>query len=100
MNLRPEFRNYQNEVNCVDDSRDFKDAESVRSGPHRVPSQPALLPPYRDPGGMPSRSVGMLSRNDKPPFGTRRVYRETFLQIHERLLHHPIQEDSILGFLK
>ena len=31
------------------------------------PSQPALLPPYRDPGGMLSRSVGMLSRNNQPP---------------------------------
>ena len=38
----------------------FKDAESVRSGLSHVPSQPALLPPYRDPGGM-------LSRKDKPP---------------------------------
>ena len=26
-----------------------------------------LLPPFRDPGGMLSRSVGMPSRNDKPP---------------------------------
>ena len=31
-------------------------------------------------------------------FGIRRVYRETFLQIHRRLLRHLIQEDSILGF--
>ena len=50
----------QNEVNCMNDSSDFKDAESARSGPSHVPSQPALLPPYRDPGGL-------LSRNDKPP---------------------------------
>ena len=57
----------QNEINCMNDSRDFKDAESVRSGLSHVPSQPALLPPFRDPGGMLSRSVGMLSRNDKPP---------------------------------
>ena len=42
------------------DSRVFKDAESVCSGQSHVPSQPALLPPYRDPGGM-------LSRKDKPP---------------------------------
>ena len=34
--------------------------------PH-VPSQPALLPLFRDPGGMLRRSVGMLSRNDKLP---------------------------------
>ena len=39
----------------------------VRSGLSHVTSQPALLPPFRDPGGMLSRSVGMLSRNDQPP---------------------------------
>ena len=50
----------QNEVNCMHDSRDFKDAESVRSGPSHVPSQPSSFPPYRDPGGL-------LSRSDKPP---------------------------------
>ena len=55
------------EVDCLDDSRDCKDAESVRSGLSHVPSQPALLPPFRDPGGMLCRSLGMLSRNHKPP---------------------------------
>ena len=50
----------QNEFNCMNDSRDFLKAESVRCGLSHVPSQPALLPPYRDPGGMPSRK-------DKPP---------------------------------
>ena len=43
----------QIEVNCMNDLRYFKDAESVRSGLSHVPSQPALLPPYRDPGGPP-----------------------------------------------
>ena len=65
--LTARIQELQNEVNCMNDSRDFKDAESVRSGLSHVPSQPALLPPYRDPGGMLSRSLGMLSRNDKPP---------------------------------
>ena len=46
----------------MNDSRDFKDAESVRSGLYHVPSQPALLPPYRDPGGMLSRP----GRNAEP----------------------------------
>ena len=45
----------------------FKDAESVRSGQSHVTSQPVFFPPHPDPGGIPSRSVGMLSRNDKPP---------------------------------
>ena len=31
------------------------------------PSQPALLPPFRDPGGMPSRSLAMPSRKTGPP---------------------------------
>ena len=44
-----------------------QDTKSVRSGLSHVPSQPASLPPFRDPGGMLSRSVGKLSRNDKPP---------------------------------
>ena len=57
----------QNEVNCANDSRDFTEAESVRSGLSHVPSQPALLPPFRDPGGMLSRSLGMPSLNDRPP---------------------------------
>ena len=57
----------QNEVNCMNDSRDFKDAESVRSGLSHVPSQPALLPLFRDLGGMLSRPGRMLSRSDKPP---------------------------------
>ena len=30
----------------------FKDAESVRSGLSHVTSQPALIPPHQDPGGM------------------------------------------------
>ena len=57
----------QNEVNCLNNSRDFKDAESVRSGLSHVLSQPTLVSPFRGPGGMPSRPGGLLSRNDKPP---------------------------------
>ena len=53
--LTARIQELQNEVNCMNDSRVFKDAESVRSGLSHVPSQPALLPPYRDPGGMVSR---------------------------------------------
>ena len=67
LELTGKVQELQNEINCMNDSRDFQDAESVRSGLYHVPSQPALFPPYRGPGGMLSRSVGMLSRNDKPP---------------------------------
>ena len=57
----------QNEIYCMSDSRDFKDAESVRSGQSHVTSQPAFSPPVRDPDGMLSRSLGKPSRNDGPP---------------------------------
>ena len=67
LELTARTQKLQNEVNCLNDSRDSKDAESVRSGLSHVPGQPALFPPFRDPGGMLSRSVGMPSRNDKPP---------------------------------
>ena len=50
----------------MNDSRDFKDAESVRSGQSHVTNQPAFFP-LRDPGGMLSRSLGIPSRNNGPP---------------------------------
>ena len=58
--LTARIQELQNEVTCMNDSRDFKDAEAVRSGLSHVTSQLALLRLCRDPGGL-------LSRNDKPP---------------------------------
>ena len=57
----------QNDINCMNDSRDFQDAESVRSGHSHVASQPVSFPPHPIPGGMLSRSKGMPSRRDGPP---------------------------------
>ena len=83
----------------MNDSRGFKDAASVRSGLSHVPSRPALLPPYRDPGGMLSRPGRMLSRNDEPTdiWDTHGISGNFFVN-SRRLLHYLIQEDSILGF--
>ena len=67
LELTAKIQEPQNEVNCMNDSRDFKDAESVRSGQSHVTSQPVFFPPFRDPGGMLSRSLGMPSRRDGPP---------------------------------
>ena len=36
----------QNEVNCMNDSKDFQDAESVRSGNSHVTSPPGLFPKH------------------------------------------------------
>ena len=57
----------QNEINFMNDSRDFQDAESVRSGQPHVASQPVFFPPHPDPVGMLSRSLGMPSRKNGPP---------------------------------
>ena len=47
----------QNEINCMNDSREFKHAESVRSGQQsHVPSEHALSPLSTDPGGLWSRA--------------------------------------------
>ena len=57
LQLTGKIQELQNEINCVNDSRDFQDAESVRSGHSHVASQPVSFTPFREPGGMLSRSV-------------------------------------------
>ena len=57
----------QNDMNCMNDSKDFQDAESVRSGHSHVASQPVSFPPHAVPGGVLSRSFGMPSRKNGPP---------------------------------
>ena len=57
----------QNEINCINDSRDFQDAESARSGQSHVASQPVSFQTHPSLGGMLSRSVGMPSRREGPP---------------------------------
>ena len=61
-----ELKELQNEINCMNDSRDFQDAESVRSGHSHVTSQ-VSFPPHPIPEGMLSRSLGMPSRREGPP---------------------------------
>ena len=64
LDLTAKTQELQNDVYCMNDSRDFKDAESVRSGQSHVTSQLAFS---HLPGGMLSRSLEMPSRNDRPP---------------------------------
>ena len=65
--LTVKIQEQQNEVNCMNDPRVFKDAESVRSGQSHVASQPVFFPPHPHLGGTLSRSLGLPSRNDRPP---------------------------------
>ena len=66
LELTGKIQELQNEINCMNDSRDSQDAES--SGPSHVsPVNQRFSPPFRDPGGMLGRPGGMPSGNDKPP---------------------------------
>ena len=67
LELTARIQEPQNEVNCMSDSRDFQDAESVRNGQSHVTSQPMFFPPHPDSGAMQSRSLGMPSRKNVPP---------------------------------
>ena len=67
LELSGRVQELQNEVNCMNDSKDFQDAESVRSGNSHVTSQPVFSPPHPIPGGMLSRSFGVPSRREGPP---------------------------------
>ena len=67
LELTGKIQELQNDIDCMNDSRDFQDAESIRSGHSHVTSQPASFPPHPDPGGMLSRSAGMPSRKNGPP---------------------------------
>ena len=67
LDLTGKIQELQNKINCMNDSRDFHDAESVRSGHSHVTSQPVSFPSHPVPGGMLSRSIGMPSRREGPP---------------------------------
>ena len=83
LELTGKIRALQNEINSMNDSRDFQDAESVRSGHSHVASQRVSFPRHPVPGGMLSRC--------RQAFGTHMVFRETFVQIQQRLLQHLIR---------
>ena len=57
----------QNEVNCMNDSKDFQDAESVRSGNSHVTSRPVSFPPHPIPEGLLRHSFVSPRRKEGPP---------------------------------
>ena len=65
--LSGRFQELQNEVNCMNDSKDFQDAESVRSGNSHVTSQPMLFPEHPAFEGMLRPSFVSPRRTDGPP---------------------------------
>ena len=67
LELSGRIQELQNERNCMSDSKEFQDAESIRSGNSHVTSRPVSFPPHPIPEGMLSRSFGVPSRREGPP---------------------------------
>ena len=67
MELSGRVQELQNEVNCMNDSKDFQNAESVRSGNSHVTSRPVSFPPHPILGGMLRHSFVSPRRKEGPP---------------------------------
>ena len=67
MELSGRLQELQNEVNCMNDSKDFQDAESVRSGNSHVTSQPMLFPKHPIPEGLLRPSFVSPRHKEGPP---------------------------------
>ena len=67
LELSGRVQELQNEVNCMNDSKDFQDAESVRSGNSHVTRRPVSFPPHLIPEGMLRPSFITPSRREGPP---------------------------------
>ena len=67
MELSGRLQELQNEVNCMNDSKDFQDAESIRSGNSHVTSQPGVFPKHPPFVGLLRPSFVSPRRTDGPP---------------------------------
>ena len=67
LGLSGRVQELQNEVNCMSDSKDFQDAESVRSGNSHVTSRPVSFPPHPIPEGMLRHAFVSPRRKGGPP---------------------------------
>ena len=67
MELTGKIQELQNEINCMNDSRHFQEAEPVRSGYSHFTSELVSFSPHPIPGGMLSCSIGMPNRKERPP---------------------------------
>ena len=67
MELSGRLQELQNEVNCMNDSKDFQDAKSVRSGNSHVTSQPGVFPKHPPFQGMLRPSFISQRQTEEPP---------------------------------
>ena len=87
LELSGRVQELQNEVNCINDSKDFQDAESVRSGNSHVTSQPMVFPKHPAFEGLlrPSFVSPAPQREAAKHLGHTWYIGKRFLQIHLHL---------------
>ena len=67
MELSGRLQELQNEVNCMNDSKDFQDAESIRSGNSHVSSPPGLFPKHPPFEGLLKPAFISQRQTEEPP---------------------------------
>ena len=67
MELSGRFEELQNEVNCMNDSKDFRDAESICSGNSHVISPPGLFPRHPPFEGLLKLAFISQRQTEEPP---------------------------------
>ena len=67
MELTGRLQKLQNEVNCMTDSKDFRDAESICSGSSHVTSPPGLLPRHPPFEGLLKPAFISQRQTEEPP---------------------------------
>ena len=67
MELSGRLQELQNEVNCMNDSKDFQDAESIRSGNSHVTSPPGLFPKHPPFEGLLKPAFISQRQTEEPP---------------------------------
>ena len=99
LELSGRVQELQNEVNCMNDSKDFQDAESIRSGNSHVTSRPVSFPPHAITEGMLRHFFVSPSRREGPPsiWDTNGISGNVFCQIQMRLHQHLIHKNCING---
>ena len=86
LELSGRVQEFQDEVNCMNDSEDFQDDESVRSGNSHVTSRPGVFPKHPAFEGLLRPSFVSPRRKEGPPSIWDTWYiGKRFLQIHSHL---------------
>ena len=67
LELSGRIQELQNEINCMIDSKEFQDVESIRSGNSHVTNQPMLFPKHPIPEGLLRPLFVSLRRREGPP---------------------------------